>query len=129
MPVPQKRPVDTLERLFHEPNRLSIVSALVGSIDGLTFQALKQACGLTDGNLSRHLQTLENAGIIDIKKTFVGKRPQTTAAISKKGKQRFLEYIETLEAVLQEAAAKLKTEQEQHNEQAIGLDDATLVRA
>jgi DNA-binding transcriptional ArsR family regulator len=101
-------PFDALERLFHEPNRLAIISSLVGSVDGLTFQALKKACKLTDGNLSRHLQTLEGAGVVTITKDFVGKRPRTTVVLSKDGKRRFLEYIEALEVVLQQAASKLK---------------------
>ena len=107
-------PVDALERLFHEPNRLAIISSLVGSVDGLTFQELKKACKLTDGNLSRHLQTLESSKIVIITKDFVGKRPRTTVTLSDEGKRRFLEYIEALEAVLQKAASKLKPEGEKN---------------
>jgi DNA-binding transcriptional ArsR family regulator len=106
-------PYDALERLFHEPNRLAIMSSLLGATGGQTFGELKKACSLTDGNLSRHLTTLESAGVVTITKDFVGKRPRTTVVLSEDGQKRFLQYIEALEAVLKEAAAKLKdTEKE-----------------
>lgn len=119
--------VDALERLFHEPNRLAIISSLVGSVDGLAFQELKKACKLTDGNLSRHLQTLENSGIVIITKGFVGKRPRTTVTLSTEGKRRFLQYIEALEAVLQQAASKLKPEHKTDKNLSVALD-AKLIR-
>jgi DNA-binding transcriptional ArsR family regulator len=51
-----------LDRIFHEKARLGIVSSLAGHSEGLAFSELKALCGLTDGNLSRHLQVLEEAG-------------------------------------------------------------------
>ena len=65
-------PYPRLERIFHEPGRLTIMSNLLGAPDGMTFTELKKACGLTDGNLSRHLKVLENAKAVTIKKRFVG---------------------------------------------------------
>lgn len=49
---------DPLERIFHEPNRLAVMSHLAAAAQGLTFPALRDACGLTDGNLNRHLKAL-----------------------------------------------------------------------
>ena len=73
----------SLEKLFHEPNRLAIVSALCGADnDGLSFKSLKEDCSLTDGNLSRHLKTLEEAGAVRIEKSFVGSRPRTSSFAS-----------------------------------------------
>jgi DNA-binding transcriptional ArsR family regulator len=111
--------VDALERLLHEPNRLAIISTLVGANSGLTFGELKKACRLTDGNLSRHLQTLEAADVVAITKDFVGKRPRTTVALSDAGKHRFLEYITALEVVLQEAATRLKRDKTAESDVAV----------
>lgn len=104
MSIQDENPYAALERIFHEPNRLAIMSALCGSSDGLTFGELKEECDLTDGNLSRHLKALEEARAIRIKKTFVGARPQTTVLLSDKGRESFLEYLKALEEVLKKAA-------------------------
>ena len=98
-----------LERIFHEPNRLAIMSSLVGAVDGMTFTQLRDVCQLTDGNLSRHLKTLAAAGAIRIEKTFVGARPRTTVYLADKGRESFLEYLEALEAVLRKAASAAAT--------------------
>lgn len=55
-----------LDRVFHEKGRLGIVSSLAAQADGLTFSELEGLCALTDGNLSRHLQVLEEAGYVEI---------------------------------------------------------------
>ncbi|MFQ5753139.1 MAG: transcriptional regulator, partial [bacterium] len=67
-----------LKRTFHEPSRLAIISVLCREVDGITFNELKEECELTFGNLSSHLKTLQEAGIIAIKKFFVNKKPCTT---------------------------------------------------
>ena len=54
-------PYEALERIFHEPSRLAIMSELCAVHQGLAFNELKERCGLTDGNLSRHLAALEKA--------------------------------------------------------------------
>ena len=101
-------PYDALERIFHEPNRLAIMSSLAGS-SGLTFGELKELCGLTDGNLSRHLKTLEDSGVVVIKKRFIDRRPRTTVYLSDEGKKRFLQYINALEQVLKQAAEQIQS--------------------
>jgi DNA-binding transcriptional ArsR family regulator len=103
----QDNPYGELERIFHEPNRLAIMSSLLGAPDGLTFTELKTVCELTDGNLSRHLKALDEAKAVRIKKRFVRNRPQTTVYLSKHGRTGFLQYLQALEAVLTEAARKL----------------------
>lgn len=98
---------DALERVFHERGRLAICSALVTESPGLSFRKLQDACDLTDGNLNRHLHALAELGIIAMsRKTGTG-RPQTIVRITPKGRERFLAYIDALEAVVrnvQEAA-------------------------
>jgi DNA-binding HxlR family transcriptional regulator len=99
-----ENPYDALEKIFHEPNRLSIMSTLCSSANGKTFNELKDECKLTDGNLSRHLKTLEESKVVRIKKTFVGAKPQTTVALTDKGRESFLTYLQALEEVLKVAA-------------------------
>ena len=93
-----------LEPIFHEPNRLAIVSALGGAPDGLTFNELKTQFNLTDGNLSRHLKALEEARAIVIDKAFVGTRPRTTVVLSEAGRESFIAYLQALEEVLHKAS-------------------------
>jgi DNA-binding transcriptional ArsR family regulator len=114
-------PYDALEKLFHEPNRLAIMSSLLGASRGLTFADLKNTCGLTDGNLSRHLKTLEEAGAVRVHKAFVNRRPRTTVYLSETGKQRFVQYLDALEAVLKQAADKIEAEEGQGSEKVAPL--------
>ena len=95
--------IEALERIFHEPNRLAIMSELCGVKAGLSFTDLKSTCGLTDGNLNRHLKVLQEAGVINITKKFVGAKPLTTVTLSRLGLKRFSEYLETLSSVLKRA--------------------------
>lgn len=104
MATKSDNPYAALKTLFHEPNRLAMMSALSQAIDGLTFNDLKRECDLTDGNLSRHLKALEEAGAIRIEKTFVDAKPRTTVFLSDAGRKSFIEYLQALEEVLQKAA-------------------------
>jgi len=106
-------PYTHLERIFHEPGRLTIMSDLLGAPNGLTFTELKKTSDLTDGNLSRHLKALEKANAVTIKKNFVKNRPQTTVALSRRGRKDFLAYLQALEAVLLDAASKVEPGQAQ----------------
>ncbi len=104
MPVSGKQcKYDVLERIFHEPNRLAIMSVLCAEEKGLSFPELSEITGMTDGNLHRHLKTLAEAGAIRMKKKFVDNKPRTTVTISKTGLKRFSEYLNALEVVLQNA--------------------------
>jgi DNA-binding MarR family transcriptional regulator len=92
-----------LERIFHEKARLGIMTSLVTNPRGVIFSDLKELCHLTDGNLSRHLQVLNEAGFVEIWKGFHKNRPQTLCRITEEGRRRFLEYINVLETVVQDA--------------------------
>ena len=91
-------------------NRLAIMSALGGAVDGLTFSELKEQCVLTDGNLSRHLKALDESGAVQIKKAFVGARPRTTVYLTGAGRTSFVAYLQNLEAVLRHAAESMVPE-------------------
>ena len=111
MPNRFDKPYGALNKIFHEPSRLAIISTLIASDKGLTFNELKQECQLTDGNLSRHLKTLEEAGIIRIQKQFVGRKPRTRVVLTARGRDSFIEYLQALEEVLKTAAEALATSQ------------------
>jgi DNA-binding transcriptional ArsR family regulator len=101
--APPDNPFDVLEKIFHEPNRLAIVSAVCAAERGIPFTDLKTACRLTDGNLNRHLKALEEEGVIRIDKSFVQSRPRTTIYLTKTGLKRFNEYLGALTKVLEKA--------------------------
>jgi DNA-binding MarR family transcriptional regulator len=99
---------DGLDRVIHEKARLSILTSLAAHPKGLVFGDLKQMCGLTDGNLSRHLQVLEEAGLIGIEKGYDRNRPQTVCRITAEGRRRYLDYLTVLEQVVRDAASAAK---------------------
>jgi DNA-binding MarR family transcriptional regulator len=100
---------DGLDRVIHEKARLSVLTSLVSHPKGLVFGDLKQLCGLTDGNLSRHLQVLEEAALIAIEKGYDQNRPQTVCRITPQGRQRYLDYLKVLEQVVRDAAGAAKS--------------------
>lgn len=95
---------DGLERVIHEKARLGILASLVAHPDGLLFPELKELCALTDGNLSRHLAVLHEAGIVEVWKGTRRNRPQTLCRLTVEGRRRFLEYVDVLESVIADAA-------------------------
>lgn len=99
-----------LDRTIHERARLSVLTSLVGHPKGLIFNDLKDLCGLTDGNLSRHLQVLQEAGLVEIIKGYDKNRPQTICRITSPGRDRYLEYLAVLEQVVKDAAAAMKAD-------------------
>jgi DNA-binding MarR family transcriptional regulator len=109
-PTPEERgsegrfAYEGLDRVIHERARLSVLTSLITNPKGLTFVDLKQLCSLTDGNLSRHLQVLEKARMVEIVKGQDRNRPQTVCRITASGRKRFVEYLETLEQVVLDAA-------------------------
>lgn len=98
-----------LDRLLHEKARLGILTSLAARADGLLFTDLKGLCNLTDGNLSRHLTVLQEAGLVDIHKGFRGRRPQTLVRLTEPGRKRYLDYIAVLESVLADAVEAAKS--------------------
>ena len=99
---------DGLDRVLHEKARLGIVTSLAARADGLLFTDLKNLCHLTDGNLSRHLTVLQEAGVVAVQKGMRGRRPQTLVRLTDGGRKRYLDYIEVLESVLADAVDAAK---------------------
>jgi len=98
-----------LDRIMHERARLGVLTALLAHPKGLPFPALRKLCGLTDGNLARHLEVLEAAELIEIRKTAQA-RPSSLCRITGEGRKRFLGYLTVLEQVLLDAGASSETE-------------------
>ena len=96
---------DGLDRVIHERARLGLMTSLAASSQGLTFVELKELCRLTDGNLSRHLKVLEDAGLIDLWKRGAGRNQQTLVQLTATGRAEFLKYLEVLEQVVRDAGA------------------------
>ena len=95
---------DGLDRVIHEKARLGLLTSLMAHPKGLCFADLKQLCALTDGNLSRHLQVLQEAGLVEVIKGYEGNRPHTTCRLTKSGRKRFLDYLAVLEQLVRDAA-------------------------
>lgn len=90
---------DDIDAIIHERVRLAIVSALA-VVPELSFNELKTMLSLTDGNLSAHSRTLDDAGYIVVEKTFQGRRPHTVMRLSPKGRKAFGRYVDTLRRVI-----------------------------
>lgn len=88
-----------LDKVLHEPARLSIVGCL-WMLQEADFTFLAQQVGLTVGNLSFHLTRLEEAGLVWIHKSFQGKVPRTTVGLTEEGRTLFRAYRKTLQAFL-----------------------------
>src|ERR671914_1067433 len=85
-----------LERVLHEKARLGIMTSLVTRPEGAVFNELKRLCALTDGNLSRHLDVLQEAGLVEAWRGSEGGRPQTLYRLTSEGRARFVSYLEEL---------------------------------
>ena len=91
--------LEEIDRLIHEPARLSVM-ALLYVIESADFVFLMNQTGLTWGNLSAHLSKLEEAGYIEVKKSFKGKRPNTELRLTVAGRQAFQAYRSRLQQLL-----------------------------
>ena len=80
-----------------------MLTSLLTHPRGLPFGDLKRLCALTDGNLNRHLQVLEEARLVAIKKSIEGNRTQTLCRVTPLGRKRYVEYLAVLEQVLLDA--------------------------
>ena len=101
---------DALDSVIHERARLSVLTSLITHPKGLGFADLKAMCALTDGNLSRHLQVLRSAKLIEITKDTDNNRPLTFCRITATGRKRYLEYLAVLEQVIRDVVAGEKTD-------------------
>jgi hypothetical protein len=99
---------DGLSRVIHERARLGVLTSLITHPRGLPFPEVKKLCALTDGNLNRHLQVLQEAMLVSSAKGPDRERPQTLYRITALGRKRYFEYLEVLEQVILDGAAAAK---------------------
>jgi DNA-binding MarR family transcriptional regulator len=95
-----------LDRVLHEKARLGIMTSLVTRPEGVLFTEMKRLCALTDGNLSRHLDVLQQSGLVEAFRGTAGGRPHTLYRLTGEGRTRFAAYLEELEQVVRDALPK-----------------------
>ena len=88
-----------LDKLIHEPARLAVM-ALLYVLESADFTFLMNQMGLSWGNLSTHLTRLEEAGYIEVEKSFKGKRPNTHLRLTPAGRQAFQDYRDSMTRML-----------------------------
>ena len=88
-----------INKLIHEPARLMLLSQLY-VVEEADFLFLEQQTGMTRGNLSTHLSKLENGGLIEIEKGYVGKIPRTVIRMTSGGRKSFKAYIRKMKGVI-----------------------------
>jgi DNA-binding MarR family transcriptional regulator len=94
-----------LDRVIHEKGRLAIMSMLAASAD-LSFTDLRDALSMTDGNLTTHIRTLQEAGYVAVAKSFKNRRPLTTCSLTPAGRKAFAAYVNLLEQIVQQTRHK-----------------------
>ena len=88
-----------LDRVIHEKGRLGIMAMLAASPE-LSFTELRDALNMTDGNLTTHVRTLQEEGLVSVAKSFQNNRPLTTCSLTAAGRKAFAEYIALLEQIV-----------------------------
>ena len=93
--------IGKLNKAFENRVRLGVMSILVVN-DAADFNTLKEMLNITDGNLASHIAALEKEGHVQIKKQFIGKKPNTSYSVTRSGKKSFEEHLEALEQLLKQ---------------------------
>jgi DNA-binding MarR family transcriptional regulator len=91
--------IGNLNKAFESRVRLGIMSVLVVN-DSIDFITLKQQLNVTDGNIASHINALEKLNYIEIKKQFIGKKPNTSYVVTKLGRKSFIEHLNALEKLI-----------------------------
>jgi len=95
------QPFPNLDRIIHEQGRLGIMSLLAASAE-LSFTELRDSLGMTDGNVTTHIRTLQEAGYVSVAKSYQNNRPLTTCSLTASGRKAFAAYINALEKIVQQ---------------------------
>ncbi len=90
-----------LDRVIHEKGRLAIMSML-GASPELSFTELRDTLAMTDGNLTTHIRTLQEAGYVAVAKSYQNNRPLTTVSLTTAGRKAFASYVSLLEQIVQQ---------------------------
>lgn len=98
-----KKYIEELNKAFESRVRLGIMSILMVN-DFIDFGTLKEQLQITDGNLASHLSALEKLQYIEVRKQFIGKKPNTSYAVTIAGKKAFSEHLTALEKLIKQSA-------------------------
>jgi DNA-binding MarR family transcriptional regulator len=90
-----------LDRVIHEKGRMAIMSLLAASPQ-LSFTEIRESLQMTDGNLSIHIRTLQEAGYVEVTKSFQNRRPLTTCVLTSTGREAFTKYVDILGQIVQQ---------------------------
>ena len=99
------KPIQQLDRVIHEKGRMAIMSMLAAAAE-LSFTDLRDTLDMTDGNLTTHIRTLQQAGYVAVSKSYKKNRPLTTCALTIAGHQAFGDYVGLLEKIVAQAKSK-----------------------
>jgi DNA-binding MarR family transcriptional regulator len=94
-----------LDRVIHEKGRLAIMSMLAATPE-LSFTEMRDALGMTDGNLTTHIKALQQEGFIAVAKSYQNNRPLTTCSLTPAGRKAFASYIDLLEQIVRQNKPK-----------------------
>ncbi len=92
-------PIQNLNKVFDSRVRLGIMSTLMVN-DEINFNDLKQLIDVTDGNLASHMKSLEESGYVKVNKGFIGRKTNTTYAVTKAGQKAFQQHLDALEQMI-----------------------------
>lgn len=95
-------PLLQIDRVIHEKGRLAIMSMLAASPE-LSFTELRETLEMTDGNLTTHIRTLQEAGYVSVAKSYRDRRRLTTVAMTAAGRKAFADYLGLLERIVKQA--------------------------
>jgi DNA-binding MarR family transcriptional regulator len=99
-------PFLNLDRVIHEKGRMAIMSLLAATPE-LSFTELKQALNMTDGNLTTHIKTLQQAGYVAVTKSVQNNRPLTTCSLTTGGRTAFKGYVDLLEQIVRQTKPQI----------------------
>ena len=91
--------IESLDKGFESRVRLGIMSILVVN-DYVDFNTLKEQLNISDGNIASHITALEKLQYIEVKKQFIGKRPNTSYKATATGIKAFKNHLDTLEKLI-----------------------------
>lgn len=97
-----KLKIGELNKAFDNRVRLGIMTILL-SQEWCDFTTFKDALGLTDGNLASHIKALEEEKYIEVRKSFIGKKPNSSYRATKSGRREFLDHLETLQQIIKKS--------------------------
>ncbi len=99
-------PFLNLDRVIHEKGRMAIMSLLAATPE-MSFTELRDTLSMTDGNITTHIKTLQQAGYVGVTKSVQNNRPLTTCSLTTAGRSAFKDYVELLEQIVQQTKSQI----------------------